>query len=88
MDKKKFLEIFETAIGIEDITHISVKVMQPNGKFEVITFGRDMFGAKYEYYRKAYDDEMKLNTFNQIYITSINFSNDVGCLVAEMFRNY
>ncbi|WP_460292597.1 hypothetical protein [Clostridium tertium] len=85
MNKNKFLNIFETAMDIEDITHISVKVNQPKGGFEVITFGKDLFKDKYEYYKNAYNDEMQLKTFNKIYISKIDFSNDVAWLVKEMF---
>lgn len=85
MSKNKFLEIFETAMDIEDITHIAVKVNQPKGGFEVITFGKDLFKDKYEYYKNAYDDEMRLKTFDKIYISKIDFSNDVSCLIDGMF---
>ncbi|WP_297634729.1 hypothetical protein [uncultured Clostridium sp.] len=86
MTKNKFLDIFETAMDIEDITHISVKVVQPTGGYEVITFGRELFKSKHEYYKNAYDDDMKLKTFNKIAIAEINFSNNVMWLASEMFR--
>lgn len=88
MTKKNFLEIFEAAMKIEDITHIAVKVMQPTGGYEVIIFGKDMFTTKYEYYKSAYDDEMRLKSFNKIYITDIDFSNDIGCLAKQTFGVY
>lgn len=85
MNKNKFLDIFTTAMDIEDITHISVKVVQPSGGYEVITFGRELFQWKYDYYKNAYNDEMKLKTFDKIYISKIDFSNDVSWLAKEMF---
>lgn len=88
MTKKNFLKIFVAAMKIEDITHIAVKVMQPTGGYEVIIFGKDMFTTKYEYYKGAYDDEMRLKSFNKIYITEIDFSNDIGCLAKQMFGVY
>lgn len=88
MNKNDFLAIFENAISIKDITYIAVKVNQPQGGFEVIIFGRELFNDKYEYYKKAYNDEMRLNTFEKIYISDINFSNDVGDLAKDMFGRY
>lgn len=51
MNKKKFLKIFEMCIADEDIGEITVKVFEPVGH-KNITFGRDMFNEKYEYYKK------------------------------------
>lgn len=73
MNKKKFLRIFEMAIASEDITEIIVKVFEPIGH-KIITFGRDEFNEKYEYYKNNYDDEMRLKSCTFIYINEIDFS--------------
>lgn len=74
MNKKKFLRIFEMAIESEDITEIIIKVRQPIGGYETITFNRERFNEKYEYYKNNYDDDMRLKSFRHTYISEIDFT--------------
>ena len=87
MEKISFIDAFNTAIEIDDITHIAVKIKQPKGS-EVIIFDREMFESKLEYYKNAYDDDMKLKTFNEISIVNIVFSNDLAELAQDIFKSY
>ncbi|MGL5440319.1 MAG: hypothetical protein ACRDA4_08105 [Filifactoraceae bacterium] len=86
MKKNNFLVLFKNAIETKDIEYIAVKVIQPSGKFEVISFTRDLFEDKYNYYNNAYDDDMKLKSFNKIYITHIGMSNNIAELSGGMFK--
>lgn len=74
MNKKKFLRIFEMAIASEDITEITIKVRHPIGGYKIITFNRERFNEKYEYYKNNYDDDMRLKSFIHTYISEIDFS--------------
>ncbi|WP_368240453.1 hypothetical protein [Clostridium paraputrificum] len=72
MNKKKFLKIFEMCIADEDVVQINVKIFEPIG-YKIITFDRDKFNEKYEYYKNNYDSEMRLKSCTLIFINEIDF---------------
>jgi len=72
MTKEYFKCNYEQFMADEKYTDIAVYVSMPDLPIlEMIQNQRPNFENKYEYYLKAYNDDMELNTFNQIYIHSI-----------------
>ena len=85
MKKQEFVEAFEKGIEEEFATEVRVGIQMPDlADLEYIHNGEDNFEAKLEYYKKAYNDNMELNTFNQIKIVSIQFFHYEGGFWAEI----
>lgn len=87
MNKSCFLDIFKTAMDIEDIEFIGVKVQQENG-FEIIIFDREMFESKYNYYNNAYNENMELKACNKIKIVNIDFGNQVSRIPGQLIKSW
>ena len=61
--------------------YIGVKIaMEGFPKAEVIINQTKNFKTKLSYYKKAYNDNLILNTFNGIQIVGFNYSNDFQTL--------
>lgn len=74
MNKKDFLENVDKAINYG--WGIKVFVNMPDlPKPEIICNPPENVPGKREYYAKAYDDDMRLETFDQISISAIQFLN-------------
>ncbi|WP_346961370.1 hypothetical protein [Clostridium sp.] len=59
--------------------YIGIKVSVPNSKEdEVIINPNANFDNKLEYYKKAYNDNLTLKSFNQIRITGFTYGNSYG----------
>lgn len=67
--KEKFLKGFE-----ENHNEVVVEVTVPNcPETEIIINPKANFPGKKTYYEKAYNDNLELNTFNQIKIVNYTF---------------
>jgi len=67
--KEKFLKGFDG-----DYKEVAVSVTVPNcPESETIINPKANFEGKKQYYDKAYNDDLELNTFNQIKITGYEF---------------
>lgn len=74
MNKKEFLENVDKAI--KNDWGIKVFVSMPDlPKPEIICNPPENVSSKRVYYAKAYDDDMRLETFDQISISAIQFLN-------------
>lgn len=68
--KEEFLNGFEG-----DFNEVVVEVTVPNcPETELIINPKANFTGKKAYYEKAYNDELELNTFNQIKIVNYKFN--------------
>lgn len=68
MTKERLIQLFNEA---EEKEHqfIAVKIEMPGfPKPELIVNSRENFKEKLEYYKKAYNENLELNTFNKIKI--------------------
>jgi hypothetical protein len=69
MNKQYFERSYKNFMSDDDITHIGVYVSMPDlPDHETIINSRKNFEKKLKYYLKAYNDDMQLNTFNEIKI--------------------
>ncbi|MFR5643183.1 MAG: hypothetical protein ACLTK7_08455 [Clostridium paraputrificum] len=75
MNKKKFLKIFEMCIADEDIGEITITVSELM-RSKRITFGRDKFNEKYEYYKNNCDNRMRLKPYEIDQIVEIDFTTN------------
>lgn len=67
--KEEFLKAFEG-----DYNELVVEVTVPNcPETELIINPKANFEGKKQYYSKAYNDDLELNTFNQIKIVNYTF---------------
>ena len=67
--KEEFLKGFD-----EDFQEVTVEVTVPNcPETELIINPKANFAGKKTYYEKAYNDNLELNTFNQIKIVGFTF---------------
>lgn len=67
--KEEFLKGFD-----EDYNTVTVEVTVPNcPETELIINPKANFDGKKQYYEKAYNDNLELNTFNQIKIVGYKF---------------
>lgn len=74
MKKEEFLENIDKAIT--NGWGIKVCVNMPDlPKPEIICNPPENVSGKRDYYAKAYDDDMKLKTFDQISISDVQFLN-------------
>jgi len=73
MEKELFKREYLKFMANKDVTKISVHIAMPDLFYlEVITNPRPNFEKKLEYYSRAYNEYMQLNTFNSIYIDNIS----------------
>ncbi|MGF2144049.1 hypothetical protein ACQUEF_01715 [Vagococcus fluvialis] len=71
MEKEQFLEFIDVAI--ETGRGIKVEIKMPDlPSPEFITNPNENLEGKRAYYDKAYDDDLKLKTFDQIQIVGIS----------------
>lgn len=75
--KEQLIEIFNMATEYKnDFIAVAIKTRGSNG-IEIIINPKCNFSKKLEYYKKAYNDELILNTFDGISIYSaVSFDND------------
>ena len=79
MDKKDFTKLFQMGIDEEFATEVRVGIRMPDlESLEYIYNPEENFETKLEYYKKAYNDNMELNTFNGIKIEVIEFFHCEG----------
>jgi len=79
MEKKNFVEQFEMGIEEEFATEVRVGVRMPNlSSLEYIHNPEENFVEKLEYYKNAYNENMELNSFNEIQIETIEFFHCEG----------
>lgn len=66
-------------------TYVAVVVTVPSCEnCEIIINPRSNFDSKLEYYKKAYNDDLTLKSFNQIKITNFFYSDDVTDIENEL----
>ena len=71
-------KVFNQAIGL-GVNYIGVRIeMQGFDEPEVIINPRENFETKLEYYKKAYNDDLTLKTFNGIKV--------IGCEYGDSFN--
>lgn len=69
----------------EEWAYIGVKIqMQGFEQPEVIINPFNNFDAKLDYYKKAYNDDLTLKTFNGIKIIGFTFGDDFGDIEADL----
>jgi len=72
MNKEYFEKCYRRMMEDEDFADIAVYICMPDlPSLETISNPKGNQEKKLEYYLKAYNDNMQLNTFNQIYIHSL-----------------
>lgn len=72
MNKKDFLKKFDEAIGNSNVASVTVLAWSPGLTMpEFITNTRENLLVKREYYDKVYNDEMKLSSCPDVYITEV-----------------
>jgi len=76
MTKELFKKKFESYIQ-KEVSKVRVFVKMPDlPEFEEIHNPRENLEKKLEYYLRAYDDNMELNSFNEIKIVDLEYYND------------
>lgn len=69
--KEKFLSAFDN----ENYTEVTVEVTVPDcPETELIINSKANFAGKRKYYEKAYNDNLELNSFNDIKIIGYKFN--------------
>lgn len=72
MTKKQFVRKFEDGMMDTRVKFIAVVVDNTaTGHKEIISFERENFQEKLDYYKTSYNDNMELNSFTKIRITNI-----------------
>lgn len=76
MNKKEKLGMCFFEADLDNKKYIALKIKnEESGSLEVMIIGRESFETKWLYYLKAYDDDLKLKTFNKIVITDFCYAN-------------
>ena len=79
MTKEEFVRDFELGIEEEFASEIRVGIKMPDlDELEWIHNPYENFAVKLEYYKNAYDDNMRLKAFDQIQIEIIEFFHSEG----------
>lgn len=71
----------------KNANYVAVSIMMPGfEKPEIIINDKENINSKLEYYKKAYNNDLTLKTFNQIKIIGFTYSDTFSDIEADLFE--